>query len=143
MAQGDIYIFNEAMEYLFDGGWEPADQIYLSLITNSPAPTQGDTTPALGDYTECSGGNYAAELLDTLGNMVTQTGGTMTFDDTGASVTWLKDGSNPQDAYYGLIYNFTDAGKAAIAYIDLAGPIDMQAGDLTITWHTSGIFTVS
>ena len=26
---------------------------------------------------------------------------------------------------------------------DSAGAVDMQAGDLTITWHGSGIFTIT
>jgi len=27
--------------------------------------------------------------------------------------------------------------------VDLGGPVDMSAGDLTITWNASGIFTIT
>lgn len=146
MAAGDISVFDEAKAYMIDGGWEAADTIKLALLTSATAPTDADTTPALGDYTQVTaGGNYVAggETLDTLGNMVTEASGTMTFDDTGASVTWSQDGSNPTNARYGLIYNDTDAGDLAIAWLDLGANVDLSAGDLTITWNASGIFTIS
>jgi len=145
MAQGDILVFEEAKAYMIDGGWEPADTIKLGLVTVAVVPAGGDTTPAFGDYTEVTpGGNYTAggETLDTLTNMVTEAAGTMTFDDTGATVQWLQNASNPTNARYGIIYNDTDAGDAAIAFLDLGAAVDMTAGDLTITWNASGIFTI-
>lgn len=146
MATGDVTVFEEAKAYMIDGGWEAADTIKLAILDNTTAPTASDTTPALGDYTEVgAAGSYTAggETLDTLGNMVTETGGTMTFDDTGASVSWTQNGSNDTDAYWGLIYNDTDAGDLAIAFIELGGPVDMSAGSLTVTWNGSGIFTIT
>lgn len=146
MAAGDITVFNEAKAFLIDGGFANTDNISLALITSATVPTAADVTPALGDYTEVTaGGNYTAggEVLDTIANMVTQSGGTMTFDDTGASVTWSQNASNPTNARYGIIYNSTQAGKDAIAFIDLGTTIDMSAGDLTITWNASGIFTIA
>ena len=146
MAAGDISVFDEAKAYMIDGGWEAADTIKLALLTSATAPTDADTTPALGDYTQVTaGGNYVAggETLDTLGNCVTEASGTMTFDDTGASVTWAQNGSNPTNARYGLIYNDTDAGDLAIAWLDLGANVDLSAGDLTITWNASGIFTIA
>jgi hypothetical protein len=149
MARGDVTVFEEAKAYIIDGGWEAADQIWLGLVTNSPAVVVSDAVPAYGsggttNYTPiATAGNYAAggELLDTLGNMVTEAAGVMTFDDTGAFVTWAQNASNPQTAMFGIVYHYTS--KLAIAMIDLAGPIDMQAGDLTITWNGSGIFTIT
>jgi len=146
MAAGDISVFDEAKAYMIDGGWEATDTIKFALLTATTAPTDADTTPALGDYTQVTaGGNYVAggETLDTLGNCVTEASGTMTFNDTGASVTWAQNGSNPTNARYGLIYNDTDAGDLAIAWLDLGSVIDMSAGDLTITWNASGIFTIA
>lgn len=146
MATGDVTVFDEAKAYMIDGGWEAADVIKIAILDNTTAPTAADTTPALGDYTQVgSAGSYTAggETLDTLGNMVTEAGGTMTFDDTGASVSWTQNGSNDTDAYWGLIYNDTDAGDLAIAFVELGGPVDMSAGSLTITWNGSGIFTIT
>ena len=145
MAVGDLSVFDEAKAYMIDGGWEAADTIKLALITSATVPTDADTTPALADYTEVTaGGNYTAggETLDTLTNMVTEASGTMTFDDTGASVTWAQDASNPTNARYALIYNDSQA-DVAIAWIDLGAVVDMTAGDLTVTWNASGIFTIA
>ena len=149
MARGDLIVFEEAKAYMVDGGWEAADQIWVGLVTNVPAVVVSDAVPAYGaggttNYTAiATAGNYAAggELLDTLGNMVTEAAGVMTFKDTGASVTWAQHASNPQTAMFAIIYHKTTG--LAIAMLNLAGPIDMQAGDLTITWNASGIFTIT
>jgi len=39
--------------------------------------------------------------------------------------------------------NNTDDGKDALCYVDLGGPVDMTAGDLTITWNGSGLMTIA
>ncbi|GAG40487.1 unnamed protein product [marine sediment metagenome] len=149
MARGDLLVFDEALAYMLDGGWEAADEIWVGLVTENnlvdtaavPAYAAGGTT----NYTAiATAGNYAAGglLLDTLANCVTEVDGVMTFTDTGASVTWAQHASNPQDADHAVIYNDTQANYC-IAFIDLDGPIDMQAGALTITWHATGMFTVN
>jgi len=147
MARGDVTVFEEAKATIIEGGWEPADEIWIGIVTDVcvasdavPAYAAGGTT----NYTAiATAGNYAAGglLLDTLANMVTEAGGVMTFDDTGASVTWAQDGANPQNGDHAVIYHKTSG--LCIVMIDLDGPIDMQAGDLTITWHGSGIFTIT
>lgn len=148
MARGDLIVFEEAKAYMIDGGWEPADEIWVGLVSSTPAASDAVPAYAAGGTTNyvaiATAGNYAAGglLLDTLANCVIEAGGTMTFDDTGASVTWAQHGANPQDAEFAVVYNDTQANYC-IAMIDLAGPIDMQAGDLTITWHGSGIFTIT
>ena len=150
MAQGDLLIFQEANAYMLDGNFGSTDSVQVALITNAVVPTAADSVPgmhasATTTYTECTaGGSYAAkgEVLDTWDNMLTQSGAVLTFDDTGPSITWAANPANPTDAYYAVIFNNSDTGlERAIAYIDLDGPIDMQAGALTITWHVTGIFT--
>lgn len=145
MAAGDVTVFEEAKAYMIDGGWEPTDTIKVAILDNTTTPTAADTTPALGDYTEVgTAGTYTAggTSLGDLGTLVTEAGGTMTFDSS-TNPTWAQDGSNDADAYWGLIYNDTDASDLAIAFVDLGGPVDMSAGDLTITWNASGIFTIA
>jgi hypothetical protein len=66
----------------------------------------------------------------------------MTFD-SGTNPTWAQDASNDTDAYWAIVYNFTDAGKDALCFIDLGGPVDMTAGALTVTWNASGLFTIA
>jgi hypothetical protein len=145
MATGDVTVFDEAKAYMIDGGWEAADDIKCAILDNTTAPTASDTTPALGDYTEVgAAGSYTAggTSLGNLGTVVTEASGTMTFDSS-TNPTWAQNGSNDTDAYWGLIYNDTQAGDPAIAFVELGGPVDMSAGDLTITWNASGIFTIA
>lgn len=145
MATGDVTVFDEAKAYMIDGGWESADDIKCAVLDNTTTPTAADTTPALGDYTEVgASGTYTAggTSLGSLGTLVTESGGTMTFDSS-TNPTWAQDASNDTDAHWGLIYNDTDASDLAIAFVDLGGPVDMTAGDLTITWNASGIFTIA
>jgi hypothetical protein len=147
MARGDLTVFEEAKGYMIDGGWEAADEIWIGIVTDECAAD--DTLPAYAaggttNYTAiATAGEYAAGglLLDTLDAMVVEAGGTMTFNDTGPSVTWAQNGASPQDGEHAVIYNKTNG--LCIAMIDLAGPVDMQAGDLTITWDGSGIFTIT
>ena len=145
MATGDVTVFDEAKAYMIDGGWEAADDIKCAILDNTTAPTAADTTPALGDYTEVgTAGSYTAggTSLGTLGTLVTEAGGTMTFDSA-TNPTWAQNASNDTDAYWGLIFNDTDAGDLAIGFVELGGPVDMSAGSLTITWNASGIFTIT
>ena len=149
MARGDLFVFDDALAYMLDGGWEAADEIWIGLVTDDPVNVNDDV-PAyvVGGTTNyaavVAGGNYALGgfLLATWGNMIVEVGGVMTFDDTDASVTWDQDPANPDTAEWAIIYNDTQA-NFAIAAIDLDGPIIMTAGDLTITWNGSGIFTIS
>jgi len=145
MARGDLYVFDEAKAHMIDGGFEPADVLKCAILDNTLAPTVADAIPALGLYTEVgSGGTYVAggESLGALGDAVTEAGGVMKFDSA-VDPTWALNAGNDTDAYWGLIYNSTDVGKRAFAYVDLGGPVDMQAGDLTVTWNAAGIFTIT
>ncbi len=145
MATGDLTVFDEALAYMIDGGWEAADDIKCAVLDDTTTPAAGDTTPALGDYTEVgAAGTYTAggTSLGNLGTLTTEAAGTMTFD-SGTNPTWAQDGSNDVDAYWGLVYNDTDGTDLAIAFVELSGPVDMTAGDLTITWNASGMFTIA
>jgi len=145
MAVGDITVFDEAKAKLLDGDYGSTDDIKCAILDNTLAPTAADGTPELGDYTEVGvAGSYVAGGLS-LGNiatLVTEAAGVMTFDST-TNPTWAQNGSNDVDAWWGLIYNDTNATDEAIAFVELAGPIDMSAGALTITWPAGGIFTIT
>lgn len=148
MARNDVFVFQDARKTILTGGWEAADEIWVGLVTDTTVAV-GDAAPAYAaggttNYTAiATAGNYAAGglLLDTYDNMVTESAGTITFDDTGASVSWAVHASNPQNADHAIIYHKTSG--LAIAAVDLGGPIDMQVHVLTITWNISGIFKIS
>ena len=145
MATGDITWFEEAKAYMIDGGWEAADDMKCAILDNTTAPTAADATPALADYTEVgTAGSYTAggDSLGNLGTLVTEAAGTVTFDST-TNPSWPQNGSNDTDAYWGLVYNDTQAGDPALFFVELGGPVDMSAGSLTITWNASGMATLT
>jgi len=142
MATGDVTVFDEAKAKMLDGDWASTDNFYLAICDNTTAAT---ATPVIGDFTQVgAAGTYTTNGTDlgALSTLVSEAAGTMTFDSA-TNPTWAQDASNDTDAYWGIIYNFTDAGKDALAFVELGGPVDMAAGDLTVTWNASGIFTVA
>jgi hypothetical protein len=145
MARGDVTIFEEALAKMLSGDWASTDHFYCAICDDTATPAASTATPVFGDFTEVgTAGTYVANGTDlgALSALVAEAGGTMTFDSA-TNPTWAQDASSDVDAYWGIIYNFTDAGKDALAFVDLGGPVDMTAGDLTITWGASGILTIS
>lgn len=145
MAQGDITYFDEALDTSFFGGWATTDDIKCAVLDNTTAPTAATATPTLGDFTEVgTAGTYVAggTSLGNWGTLSTEAGGTLTFDSA-TNPTWASDALNDVDAYWGLLYNDTQAGDPAIAFVELGGPVDMTASTLTINWNASGIFTIA
>lgn len=140
-----MVFFEESKDTAFFEGWESADDVKTALLDNTTTPIASFATPALGDFTEVgTAGTYTAGgiSLGTWGALSIESGGVLTFD-SGTNPTWAQDASNDTDAFWGLLYNDTDAGDAAFAFVDLGGPVDMSAGALTITWNASGIFTIT
>ncbi len=145
MATGDITWFNAARALDYFAGWAGTDVIKVAILDNTATPAAGTATPALGDFTEVgTGGTYTAGGTS-LGDWATvwsESGGTGTMDSA-TNPTWAQDAGNDTDAYWGLIYNDTQAGDPAFAFVELGGPVDMSAGSLTITWNASGIATLT
>lgn len=148
MAAGDVTLMQD---FLADLGAEihslDADTIKLGLITSSTTPdkTDSDACWGAGGSTNYStnqvtpGGNYAdggGDISATYG----EASGLATFDATNVSIS--QNGSNPTNARWGIIYNDTASNKDVIAFVDLGGDINLSAGDFTITWNASGIFTI-
>jgi len=145
MAVGDISVYDEAKGYMIDGGWEPADNIEIDLLLATSTPVITDAAPDPSDYNLATT-TEGAQVLDTLTNMVTTSGSTMTFDDTGATVVWAQGGGNSTTCRWAIIYNQTATTPHAdpcICFVDLGSDRDLTAGSLTITWHASGIFTIT
>ena len=143
MAVGDVTFFEEALATRLDGGWESADDVKCAICDDTVTPTAATATPSLDDFTEVgTSGSYVAGgiSLGDIGTLVTEAAGVMKFDST-TNPTWAKDASNDSDAWWGILYNDTQAGNPAFAFVELDGPVDMSAGALTITWHAAGIYT--
>ena len=145
MAVGDISVYNEAKGYMVDGGWEPADSMRIDLVLATSTPLIADVAPDPTDYNLATS-TEGEQILDTLTLMVTTSGSTMTFDDTAASQTWAQGGGLSTTVRWAIIYNFTATTphtKPCICFVDLGSDRDLTAGSLTITWHASGIFTIT
>ena len=148
MAAGDIHIFDEFLEDLGLALHQLETGTFkVGLITSVQTPTENATDPRFG-----AGGtvNYATDQIAGTGGYTTggtdivatysETAGTATFN--GTDVTWTANGSSPTNARWAIVYN-TQAALECVAYIDLGAVIDMTAGDLTLTWNASGLFTVT
>lgn len=150
MAQGDITVFAQAK---LDIGLKvhqlETDTIKLGLITSGVTPTETTSDPRWGSggSTNLSssqvtpGGNYSSGGPTIANNTYTLNSATTTFD--GDNITIAQNASNPTNARWGIIYNDTAAGKQALAFVDLGGATDLTAGDFSITWNASGIFTLT
>jgi hypothetical protein len=140
MAAGDITWFNEAKAYMLDGGWEAADDIKVAILDNTTTPTAADTTPGLSDFTQATT-QEGPQSIGNWGTLVSQSGGDVTIDSA-TNPSWAQNAGNDPDAYWALIYNDTQTGDPALAFVDLGGPVDLTAGSLTVTWNASGIATL-
>ena len=143
MAQGTLVVFDEAKAYMIDGGWEAADDIKCAILTNATAPLVADAAPLIGDYTQVTNaGTYTTggDSLGNLGTLISEAAGVMKADSA-TNPVWLKNASNGTDAYWAYVYHVVTG--LGIFFVDLDGAVDMTAGDLTITWNGSGMFTTT
>lgn len=150
MAQGDIVVFAQAkLDIGLEGHQLETDTIKLGLITDDVTPTETTSVPAWGaggttnlSTNEVSpGGNYSAGGPTIANNTYSLNGATCTFD--GENITINQDPSNPTDARWGIGWNDTNSIDAALFFLDLGGNTDLSAGDFSITWNASGIFTLA
>jgi hypothetical protein len=149
MAAGDITVFDQFKE---DVGLAihnlDTATIRLGLVTNVVTPTASTADPRWGaggstnlETNEVTpGGNYADNGPDIAGTY-SEAAGTATFDATDVSIN--QNAGNPTNARWGIIYNDTAAGNQCIAFLDLGAVIDLTAGNFTITWNASGVFTLA
>lgn len=113
----------------------------------TPSETTSDPRWGSGGSTNLStnqvtpGGNYSSGGPTIANNTYTLSSVTATFDGDNISIT--QDASNPTNARWGVIYNDTASGKQALAFLDLGGATDLSAGDFSITFNASGIFTLA
>ncbi len=145
MATGDIVWFEEARTLDYFAGWAASDDIKLAICDDTATPAAATATPALGDFTQVgAAGSYTAggTSLGNWGTVWSEAAGTGTMDSA-TNPTWAQNASNDADAYWGILYNDTQAGDPAFAFVDLGGPVDMSAGSLTVTWNASGIATLT
>ena len=151
MAQGDLSLFNEASLELLSGTHNlttAGDVIKVALITTLPTVSQ--TTPTLADFTEVAGSGYTPggyDIHQGSAQTVDPVSGATYKYDSSENPNWAQNGGGPVDIVGALIYNSTDVSDKALGFVDMTTgggtpAVSLQAGNVSITWNASGIFTL-
>lgn len=154
MATGDIKWFAQA---LTDLGLKvhnmSSDTIKLGLVNSTTTPSVSTANPCWG-----AGGstNFATNQVATSTTGYASGGPTLTKTWTligsttptfrASTVTIAQNAADGfSTAYWGIIYNDSDANKKALAYVELGGPRANTGGSLTIDWYgaTDDILTIT
>jgi len=144
MAQGDVVVFDQYMENVWDSGIHDfgatPNSIKCAIVNNAtvPATTTADPCWGAGGTTnfatnEQTGGSFTAGGNACATATATLNAGTLEVD-FGDPATWTKNAANPTTCYWGIIYDDTATNKNCIGYVDLGGVFDATTGDLTIAW---------
>lgn len=147
MARGDIHWFAAADEYMKKGDSLnlSADTIKVGIVTSALTPAVGLADPRWG-----AGGsnNFSANEVATHAGgytgPVAMTNVTYTRSSGVNKLDW-DDFTIPMDASgfsngaWGIIYDDTDAGKHALGYIDLGGPVGNTTGPLVFNMNAAGV----
>lgn len=120
--------------------------IKMGIITNAVTPSITDSDPRWGaggtqNYSTAEvtpGGNYAAGGISLAGTTSTLSGAVASLNAT-SPVSVAAHASNPTGAYWGVLYDSTDAGKHVFGFVDLGGPVSLIPGlQLNLNGVTSG-----
>jgi hypothetical protein len=139
-----INFYNKFIEYIGDGTIDLDNDTFTVILMNG-SHTFNATHTQRTDIAanQLSTANGYTQDAKNLGSVTwTESGGTVTFD--AADVTWTASGGDIGPAAHAVIYSDTAAGDELMCSIDFDG--SQTAGDGTdfkITFHASGIFTIS
>ena len=150
MALGEFQVFNEFAISIGEKKIDlETDSIKMALIDDTVTPTAADATPmwAAGsdvdyDGNEVSGTGYTAGGIALTAPELVLSGAVATFDAT-ADLVWSQNGAGFDNARWGILYDFDDAAKSCIGFLDLGGDVGNVAGDLTIAFAEAGILTLT
>ena len=132
MAAGDLVVFDESKLALLDGTRDLDTHTFkVMLITNAVTAVAGTATPVKADFTEVTGTGYTAggETMTVI--PLAEAAGTVTYDFT-TNPSWTQNGAGFTDAFQAIIYNDTNVGKEALIFVDMAGPVSLVAGNVSI-----------
>lgn len=152
MAQGSLLVFDEFLQTIGEKLVDlELDVLKVAFTSTVPSTAAADPRWGAGGTTnlstdEVSGTNYTAGGNAAANPSYNQTTGTATYDADDPA-TWLQSGSGPTNIKSAILYDDTDTGKRAIAWIDMTTdggttPISLVDGDITVSFNASGIFTI-
>ena len=150
MASGDVKTFSVAIYNSFATGTNPiawaSDTIKGGIVTNAtvPAVTTADPRWGAGGTTNFAtnevtpGGAYSAGGITFTSPTVTNSTVYTNLNVT-SPISLAANASNPTGAYWMIVYSSTAAGKQAMGYIDLGGPLSLVAGlQINVNGASSG-----
>ncbi len=148
MAQGTFTLFEEFAKNIADGSHDlDGDTLAVILITALPAANT--VTPDRADFTEVTaGGGYSAGGIVLTGVTYAEAAGVATIDST-FNPLWTAAAGSPTDIVAALLVNNTHTGSNdAIGFVDMTAdggttPISLVAGNITLNWNASGMFTLT
>lgn len=148
MARGDVHWFEAATLKAWTGTSFnlSSDTLKMGIVTNATVPSVGTNDPrwGVGGTTDFSANQVATATAYTgpitLTTVTfTRSAGVSTLDFD--NITVAQDAAGFTDGYWGIIYDDTVAGKFALAYVDLGGPVSIVGGALNITINAAGFHT--
>ena len=147
MAKGDLAIFEEFSAQVGLSKHElNANTLKLMLISTAAASVAAsEAAPTYTTYSgaEMSSGNGYTTTGDTVASTsYAEAAGVGTLD--GNDVTWSQNASGFTTARTAILYNSTHASSVAICAIDLGSTnVSLVDGDVTVSWHSSGVLTIT
>lgn len=148
MARGDVHYFRAFLKKskagtVFSLG---SDTLKLGIVGNGVVPTVLTPDPRWG-----SGGttDFSAQQVATgtsYTGPITLTSVTYTQNNnvdtlSSANVALAPDAAGFNTAYYAIIYDDTVAGKFAIGFVDLGGPVSIATNAMNLNWNAAGMLT--
>ncbi len=148
MARGDVHFFGSFLQKSKAGVAFnlTSDALKLGIVNSTIAPTIATADPrwGAGGTTDLSANQVATGTAYTgpiALTSVTYTQSAGIAKLAAANVTVAQDAAGFTTGYYGIIYDDTVAGKYAVGFVDLGGPVSIQSGPLNINWNAGGITT--
>lgn len=154
MARGDVKFFAnfdlKAKAGISFNLLTGQDALKLGIVTNATVPTVGTADPRWGSSgsTDFSANQvatataYTGPIALTNGTFATRWARSAGVNSLGFdNVVVALDAAGFTNGYWGILYDDTVAGKYAIGFIDLGGPVSIQAGALNINLNAGGFGT--
>lgn len=143
MATGDVTIFDQ---HIVDTGNKlmdmDTDTFKFALINSTLAPTDADPFPHFGGTGTTdesvneviAGGNYAAGGVTMAGLSYSNSAGVVSWDAD--KILIAQHVSNPTNARWAIIYNFSDPNNRCVSFCDLGSVLDLTLGAFEFRFST-------
>lgn len=143
MAKGDVVIFQEAMLNILTGvhGDLSSAALKCGIVDDTITPVANLASPTWGDFSTnevTNAGNYITGGIALTTIVAAMVGGIakITADD----VVIAEHASGFTDGYWAIIYDDDATSDEALYAIDLGGPENEQAGDVTVEFTAGVVF---